>query len=282
MNAPRCCVAVLFCLAVVIGVTGVRADPTAQSAKPKTPQKPVLHDDDFRGIVEDANRYIQDALAKGRKAAPKPTDAHGYSSTVRSNTLLIALAAQNRMGDPDADAKPLATLRDAAVSLADAVEQKPPDFDKVLRLADLLNQYPKLKADPNAKTGRVRLKDTFRHGDITSLLGGCSGKSGHAIESQMLALARKRLPYSEADEAKIERLAYKVALLVDLTKEFDAEHTPPEKPGLQKEWVRMAGEVETAAWTLADAARVSDHDDIKKKLGTLFSLCASCHVKFRN
>lgn len=27
--------------------------------------------------------------------------------------------------------------------------------------------------------------------------------------------------------------------------------------------------------------RVSAHDDIKMKLGTLYSLCASCHVVFR-
>src|SRR5262249_23844939 len=161
-----------------------------------------------------------------------------------------------------------------------AVEKKPADFDDVVRLADLLNQYPKLKADPNAKTGRVRLKDTFRHGDITLLLGGCSGTSGHAVQADMLALARKRLPYSEADEAKIERMGYKVALLAGLTKEYAAERTSPKKPDMQKEWVRMAGEVETAGWKLADAARVSDHDDIKKKLGTLYSLCATCHVAF--
>lgn len=275
MNAPRYCVAVL-CLAVVIGAAG-RADPPAKS---KEPQEPVLHDDDFRGIVEEANRHIQDALTKSRKAT-KPADADGYSGTVRSNTLLIALGAQNRMGDPDADGKQLATLRDTALNLVDAVEKKSPDFDEVVRLADLLNQYPKLKADPNAKTGRVRLKDTFRHGDITLLLGGCSGTSGHAIQADMLALARKRLPYSETDEGKIERMGYKVALLAGLTKEYDAEHTPPKKPALQKEWVRMAAEVETAGWKLADAARVSDHDDIKKKLGTLYSLCASCHVVFR-
>src|SRR5262249_26628513 len=196
MNMPRCYVAVL-CLAVVIGGTAGRADPPAPPAKLKEPQEPVLHDDDFRGIVEEANRYIQDALAKPRKASPKPTDTRGFYNPCRSNALLIALAVQNHMGDPDADGKQLATLRDTALNLVDAVEKKPLDFDEVVRLADLLNQYPKLKADPNAKTGRVRLKDTFRHGDITLLLGGCSGTSGHAIEAYMLALARKRLPYRE-------------------------------------------------------------------------------------
>src|SRR5436305_683307 len=140
MNAPRYCVAVL-CLAASIGAVAGRADPPAQPAKPKEPQEPVLHDDDFRGIVEEANRYIQDALTKSRKAT-KPADASGYSSTVRSNALLIALVAQNRTGDPDADGKQLATLRDTALSLVEAVERKPPEFDKALRLADLLNQYP--------------------------------------------------------------------------------------------------------------------------------------------
>jgi hypothetical protein len=267
-----------LCLAVVIGVTAGRADPPAQ---PKEPQEPVLHDDDVRGIVAEANRYIQDSLAKPRKASPKPSDARGYYNTTRSNALLIALAAQNRMAGLDAERKQLATLRDTALNLVDAVEMKPPDFDEALRLADLLNQYPKLKADPNAKTDRVRLKGKFRHDDITALLGGCSGRSGHAIEADMLALGRKRLPYSEADEAKIERMGYKVALLAGLTKEYDTEHSPSKKPALREEWVRLAGEVEAAGWKLADAARVSDHDDIKKKLGTLYSLCTSCHVAFR-
>ena len=261
---------------VIVSVVGAVAAPAPPKDKAK---EPVLPDAIFRDIVKEANQYIQEPLNKVRKAQPKPGELIGYT-TIRANALLIALATQNRMNDPDADAKQLATLRDTAVDLADAVKNNARNFDKALHLADLLNQYPDLKANPNARPGRLRLKDTFTHDEVTFLFGGCSGTSGHAIQGHLLAFARKRLPYSDEDEDKIERLAYKVALLAPFVKEFAVEHTPPKKPGLEQEWVRLAGEVETASWALAGAVRVAEHDDIKKKVSLIFSTCASCHVAF--
>jgi hypothetical protein len=264
-------------LGMIVAVVGAVAAPAPPKDKPK---EPVLPDAIFRDIVKEANQFIQKPLTAARKESPKPRGAGGYYSAARSNALLIALAAQNRMADPDADAKQLATLRDTAVNLAEAVKQSPPNLDKVLKLADLLNQYPELKADPNARTGRVQLKDTFTHDEITVLFGGCSGRSGHAIQADLLAFGRKRLPYSDEDEAKIERLAYKVALLVGFDKEFAPDI--PTKPGSREKWVRMASEVETASWALTEMVRVADHEDIKKKVSVIFSGCATCHVSFRD
>src|SRR5262249_20676917 len=141
----------------------------------------------------ESNQFIQVALTTSRNAPSKSASANSYRSATRANALLIALAAQNRMDGPDADTRQLATLRDTAVKLGIVAGHNKPDFGEVVRLPDLLNTSPKLKADPNVSLERVRLKDTFTHDEISVLFGGCSGVRGQAIEPQWLALSRKRL-----------------------------------------------------------------------------------------
>ncbi|HJZ53999.1 MAG TPA: hypothetical protein VKE74_03535 [Gemmataceae bacterium] len=276
MKTPVCAAAIALGLtAVVLGLAGARAD------QPGVPKEPVVPDEAFRAIVKEANHFIQEPLTKARTASPKPADASGYYGSARSNALLIALAAQNRMRDGRADAGRLATLRDAAVRLADVVQNNPRNLTEIVQLADLLNSYPDLKADPNARSGRVRLKDTFTHDDITFLFGGCSGRSGHAIQSDLLALSRQR-SFTLAEVTKIERLGYKVALLAELVREFAPTFVSPNKPGRQEEWVRLADIVQQGGWDLAATVRDADFTEMKQGLGTLYSACATCHVLFRN
>src|SRR5262245_45049976 len=95
-------------------------------------------------IVQEANKVIQEAL-KGRM----PADHHRYrpKNVIRPNALLIALAAQNRMGNQGVEARRLATLRDAALDLAEAVKKDPPDAAAVVRLARTLQRFPDVEPD---------------------------------------------------------------------------------------------------------------------------------------
>src|SRR5262249_39579464 len=139
--------------------------------------------------------------------------------TIRANALLIALAAQNRMRSARGDGKELATLRDAALKLAAAAEKK--DLADVLKHAAILSHYPRIKPDPNADPGLVRLKDLFDHDPISFLFGGCSGRKGHAIEFELTTLSRQTTPLTSAQAEKLELLAYKVALIGGLLRDFD-------------------------------------------------------------
>src|SRR5262249_5815213 len=163
----------------------------------------------------------------------------------------------NRMRDPAADARQLATLRDQALRLAAVADQHPQAISEVRKQADILNRYPDLPADPNARTEPVRLRDAFTHDDIAVLLGGCSGRSGHAIEFELSALSRRRA-FTEDETARIERLGYKVALIAELDREFGDRFVPANRPGLREEWVRLADNVRQGGWVLAEAARGTD------------------------
>src|SRR5262249_21544759 len=150
--------------------------PGVEAGGPGQGQEPILPDRAFREIVREANKFIQEPLAKAQ-----PTPLPELSAmTIRANALLIALAAQNRMRSARGDGKELATLRDAALKLAAAAEKK--DLADVLKHAAILSHYPRIKPDPNADPGLVRLKDLFDHDPISFLFGGCSGRKGHAIE----------------------------------------------------------------------------------------------------
>jgi hypothetical protein len=251
--------------------------PGAEAGGPGIEKEPVLPDKAFLEIVKEANRFIQEPLARDRPDAPVRGET--AVGTFRANALLIALAAQNRMGRADADAGQLATLRDAALKLAEAVEKQPCDLAEVRKQAEILNQYPNLKADPNARPGLVRLKDRFDHGPISFLFGGCSGGKGHAIQLQISKLAGQQAPFTPDQAEKLELLAYKVALIGELLRDLD-DVIPAKNPELRKEWVSLAGEAQTTGWQLAETARGQNSTDMRRGVSKLHGVCTSCHEKF--
>jgi hypothetical protein len=237
----------------------------------------VVPEEALAAMVRDANRFIREAV-KGEQ--PVGTDGrHSRCGVISSNALLIALAAQNRMGNGDEKARQLATLRDTAVSLAAAVQNKPCDPAEVARLAGRLARFPDLKPDPQARTVRYRLKDHFDHGHIAVLFGGCGGHHGHRIQADLEKFGQQTTPFTAAEREKIRLVAYKVALLGELLRDFD-DYFVLTRTQQRKEWVRRAVDTEYAAWELAEASRADDPEGTKATLRKLNATCADCHRPF--
>src|SRR5262245_54592710 len=107
-----------LCLALTaFALAGVRAAPEP-APPPRETDPRVLPERAFLAIVKESNKFIQEPLAGARPSFFFPARVNPVP--VRSNALLIALAAQNRMGAA-ADGPALATLRDATLKLAAAV-----------------------------------------------------------------------------------------------------------------------------------------------------------------
>jgi hypothetical protein len=90
----------------------------------------------------------------------------------------------------------------------------------------------------------------------------------------------QRTPLAPDQIAKLEPIAYKIALLGDFLRELD-DFVPNERAAERHEWVRFAGEVHDAGWQLAETAGKLKADELKRGLTKLNDACAACHNKFR-
>jgi hypothetical protein len=199
---------------------------------------------------------------------------------IRANALLIALAAQNRLGNQDVEARRLATLRDTALNLGKAVEKKPPDRAEILKLGQTLDRFPNLQPNPKASLVRYRLKDHFSHDEVGFLFGGCGGGKGHRIQREVIRFARHTTPFTRAERGKLELMAYKVALLAELVRDLDDTSTV-RTPEQRKAWVRLASVVQDGGWELAEASRARNFESTKKVLHQVNGACRECHRKFQ-
>jgi cytochrome c556 len=264
-------VAAFAVVLVVFGSGGTRAGPHEE------PKPRVIPDQVFKEIVLECNQLIQTPLAKD---APYGV-SHQWEWAVRANALLIALAAQNQMTKRGDDLRQLATLRDAALKLYEATQRSPHDVGTVRRLAEVVKRYPDLKADPAARPDPVRFRAICTHDEISILFGGCSGRRGHAVEYELEQLQKQKTPIMAEQTEKIERMAYKVALIGGLLRDFE-DMFPASKPDRRAEWVRLANELGNTGWQLAASARDRHAADVRRGIDKLNNACTTCHQKFRD
>ena len=254
--------------AIAIASFGLAGEKTGSPSKPLPRLQ--LPEDIFAELVQEANDKIAFQLK-----TPGLGQEH-----VRSQALLIALAAQHRMAHKQGDLRQLATLRDAAVRLARAADlDKPINEPEVRKQAHLLAQFPKLEPEPSASLELFRLKGCFEQEDIDRHFGGW--KFGSMIERDLMKLEKQKPPLTTDQLAKLERIGYKVALLAELLREFD-DHIPPQKAAQRKEWVALATEVQYTAWDLAEQARAGNGDMSHKSIVRINQACQTCHAKFRD
>jgi hypothetical protein len=237
----------------------------------------VLPEEACTAIVQEASKFIRVSLKSRR--LDRPFRGSGPKGVIRANALLIALAAQNRMGSQGAEARRLAGLRDAALNLVKAVEKNPRDRAEVLQRAQTLERFGNLQPNPHARLVRYRLKDHFSHDDIGLLFGGCSGGKGHRIQLDLIKFARQATPWTRAERQKLELLAYKVALLGELLRDFDDFSVRSAEQ--RKTWVRLASAVQDGGWELAKGTRATNFDRAKQALHKVNVACRQCHRQFQ-
>ncbi|MCI0638794.1 MAG: hypothetical protein L0Y72_09815 [Gemmataceae bacterium] len=233
----------------------------------------VLSDAALTALVQEANQFIRQSL--------QDLSAKGVVD-IRANALLLALGAQNRMGQKDLEARVPATLRDVALTLAQEAKQRPSNLAPLLKLADSLSRFPNLDSDPDAKLVRFRLQDQFDHDDVVTLFGGCGIHKGqHRIEATLAKYAHPKAPLTSVESDKLELVAYKVALLGEFNRELD-ELVASRGQEKRKQWVGFADDLSDRGWELAGEIRSGRFDAAKTALQRVQNACISCHAQFRD
>ncbi len=245
--------------------------------------KPVLPPAEFKPLVEQAAKAIQEELA-----APAPTTT--AAKKARGLALLIAGYAQGETVRGGADAGRAAAVRDAAVAMADTLKQK--QYDKAKKQAEALAE---LKADAPGKPGVVALHRPAERDDVTAATmllfavrtrGGLGvdsrpAKNVDGIEARLMALSRK--PMTQADLEKhadeIARAAYATAVLGQITHALAPEKDDGKKK--RAEWIAWSEEMRDAARQLAEAARAKNPKEVRAAASKVNATCTSCHDVFR-
>jgi len=225
--------------------------------------KPTLPEADFAKLVEDNNKIIAESLKD------KPTKA--TTRRARVAALMIAAFAQTAKGG---DPAKLATLRDNAVKVAKALEDK--KYDEAKNLTAGLN--PMAAAAPGAKPGPVNVVEGVDLEDIMHQFSTPRSK-GEGYEAFLVDIDEAKKPPKESELAKLEVVAYKAAVIGKL-----AELLPPKKMvknQTPKAWKDFAQTMQKEGVAVAEAAKSKDAKAAKMAVSKLVNNCNECHKLFR-
>jgi hypothetical protein len=166
----------------------------------------------------------------------------------------------------------LATLRDAALKVADALNKE--DFAAAATLAMTLS--PKMPADPNAKPAALPLQTMLDIGDLMSQFK-VARSGGQDLEKLMNDFIKK--PTSGLDLKAAGLLANKVATISQYTEAMPPAAAANKDP---KKWVQWSQDMRAAALDVSKAAKAGKAADTKQALKRMEASCTSCHNVFRD
>lgn len=217
----------------------------------------------LQAIIKAAVAGVEQALSANPQAKKTP-------ALVRTNALVIALAAENAGADGRFKA-----ARDIALRLADAAKDKKLNPEAARRAADLLGPFPNLQA-PAVGTPPRPLKEEFELDEVMNVFARPS-RGGHDIEQELQALGEQKEAYRpEQLSAKLAADAYKSAWVARLSREYEE----PAK-GKVKQWQDLCDQMQEASLELAAAAQARQPGPAKAAVGRLNDSCKRCHDQFR-
>jgi len=222
---------------------------------------------DFKSVIDNEIKYI-----KTRLGEPKVEKAFG---TLKTTAFVIAHLAQTQMDVKDSDPKQLATLRDAALKIAGALNKK--DIAGATKLVSTLTAD--IEADASVDTKPVKLIGLHDFELHTLMSPFRSEKAnGRGYEKAVRDLAKGVKTTAVAD-ATI--LAYKLDAYADLTAEM-----APADAGATKtkaNWVKWSSERKKHAGDAVKAMKTGKGGEkaAAASFKKLDASCTSCHNVFR-
>lgn len=229
--------------------------------------RPVLPAPDFEAVVKDSVGRIQAGLDRGDKK---------LAALVRTNALLVILAAQDQMRAGGGKSGQLAALQDTGVKLARAAQGPKLDVAAVKAEMKRLEAFPMQIGDAPGGPGPVPFKNLFDIDDVMNVFRK-AGKGGQDLEKDLLNLGMQKRSFTAEQMAPGMVLAAdKTALVARLAARYDQA-----AKGQVKEWQAWTADMEKYARDLAAAARAGDNKQVKAALKKLNTTCADCHAAVR-
>jgi hypothetical protein len=250
--------------ALLLGLGVLAAGGAAQVGDGKV----VLAEGERNQLIAHDTKVIQEALAKDT-LDPKTT------RKLKATALMVAAYAQGALDTPRA--KEMAALRDTALKLLQALENKNVDEAKKLAPALAPALTPAAKADPGAPVPLHKLLP------LELLMRQFSGErvGGYKMEAELEELAESKEALTAAQLEKLLPLANKVVVIGRLARAYDPPKTE-EAQQTRKNWERFAEQMETAAAAVATAARARQADAARAAVVRLNDTCTACHKVFRD
>lgn len=226
--------------------------------------QPVVPAGDAQRIIDADADFLRGLLGKGelgRKTARQAT----------STAVLIAASADASATAENAGQ--MATLRDAALAVAEAIEKN--DAGKAKELAAGLSS--KIKADPAANPKNSPWPKSVKFDNVMRAFSS-DRVGGLGLEAKLEALAEEKGPLSADRQKEIVELAVKSAVIAKI-----AEHYKPaadEGMGFNPQnWLKLDEQFRKNALALADAAK--SNGNVAGAAEKLTASCVACHDIFR-
>lgn len=219
----------------------------------------VLPDADYPKMLKYAVKGIQDSL----KGTPKD------EMVIKARTAALMAAAYAQENLQGAEGQQRATVRDAALKIADAIDAR--------KYADAIKQagaLPSLKADPAAKKQKIKLiDDKVKFKDLMNQFNHPpEGGWGIHREFYQYQLGMKGIPATSLTDPLLLK-AYQVAVTAELIN----DKTPSKN---QKEWAGYAAALKGGALELADAVKAKDGNAGVVGITKITNSCTGCHKIF--
>jgi hypothetical protein len=223
---------------------------------------PILPDSEYPKMVKYSVKGLQDALKGGN---PKE------ELVVKARTAAILIAACAQQNLDAADGQQRATVRDAALKLADTIQKK--NFAEALKQAEALASLP---ADPKAKKEKLKLIDT--HVQFRDLMYQFKRPpdGGWGIDSKLYAYRlgmKSKIPFADFNDTFLME-AYQVAVTADIVMAREVKDK-------QKEWETIASDLRAGALQLAGAVKDKDGGSGMEAVTKVTTTCTRCHKAFR-
>jgi hypothetical protein len=266
-----------FALAAVaagmVGVFSIPQDVAAADTNLDGDWKTVLPEPEMLRIVEDSVKYLQDATksATEMRTKAKPAENRAY--------VLVICAQGGLNGDGDMPRKS-AVLRDAALTLAQAIKKQ--DLPGAKKQVEMLAKFKSMKPDGDAKGDAIDLGKTI---PIENLMK-------EVTETDKKLQEYKRLSASAfTAKGKPEEIATMSHKMATLTMAITA-HVPEKDPDpkekdkdklkqTRKLWLESTAECREATLEMAAAAKAKKAKDFKDGYAKMDSACMKCHEAFR-
>lgn len=240
---------------LVLGVWLLAVAPGTAQTKDQ-----VLPDPEYPKMLAYGVKNVKDALKGGSPKEELVTKA-------RTTAVMIAAYAQQNLEGPDGQTR--ATVRDAALKVVKAIDDK--KYADAAKQADALLT---LKEDPNAKKEKVKLiDDQVRVRDLMNQFNH-PPEGGYGIhrEFYQLQLGMKGIAANDLRDPLMMK-AYQVAVTADLM----SNKTPKKN---EKEWANYTVELRKAGQELAEAVKAKESKNALDAIAKVTTSCTSCHKTF--
>jgi hypothetical protein len=228
-------------------------------------------DADGAGIPASAAEYKK-LVAQGADVVKKGVEAKDKKGLTKARGAALMIAAYSQYSDKGGPAGDRATVRDAAIKLAEAIKAN--KLDDARKQADGIAD---LKADPKAKPDPVEIMKLAKGqpGEVMRLLNATPvGGLGVEAHFKKLTAIKKEIPEGQLSDEFLNE-AFMVAAMAALLR----DNPPAKNP---KQFVKFAEDTHGHAVRLAEAIKKKDGVGSNQALYELTKSCNRCHDKYRD